>query len=411
MKMNYNISIYLDTRRSKENGKYPIKLRVFTPEPRTQKLYSTFFEFTKQEFESIWETTKPRKEYKDIRIKLQAIEIKANEVAERLPYFSFEAFEKVMYSNQISAQNDVSTCYQQAIEQLKKNKQVGTASNYELSLKSLIDFHKKKTLLLNDITPQWLRNYEHYMLDDKKRSPTTVGFYLRPLRAIFNTAIEDKIISKDFYPFGKRKYTIPAPKGIKKALSKEQLKLLWDGTPATPEQEKAKAFWFFSYASNGMNFKDIAGLQYKNISDDVLSFRRAKTANTNKSQSHVKVYLNDFNKSVIEKYGNPNKKPESYIFQIIDPASGAEKKHQDLQNYIRFINQHFGKYAKNCGIQDSVSTYWARHTFATTAIRNGASMEYVSEALNHSNLSTTKIYFAGFDDEKKRQISNKLMEF
>jgi site-specific recombinase XerD len=160
-----------------------------------------------------------------------------------------------------------------------------------------------------------------------------------------------------------------------------------------------------------MNFKDIAGLQYKNISDDVLSFRRAKTANTNKSQSHVKVYLNEFNKNVIEKYGNPNKKTESYIFQIIDPTSSAEKKHSDLRNYIRFINQHFGKYAKTCGIQDSVSTYWARHTFATTAIRNGASMEYVSEALNHSNLSTTKIYFAGFDDEKKRQISNKLMEF
>ena len=62
-----SISIYLDTRRQKESGKFPVKLRVFTSLPRKQKLYSTKFEFTQKEFEAIWEKVKPRKAYKEVR--------------------------------------------------------------------------------------------------------------------------------------------------------------------------------------------------------------------------------------------------------------------------------------------------------------------------------------------------------
>jgi site-specific recombinase XerD len=74
------------------------------------------------------------------------------------------------------------------------------------------------------------------------------------------------------------------------------------------------------------------------------------------------------------------------------------------------VNQHFEKFAESIGIKEKVSTYWARHTFATNAIRNGASLEFVSEALSHSNLKTTIGYFAGFEDEKKREIAKKIMD-
>jgi len=58
-----------------------------------------------------------------------------------------------------------------------------------------------------------------------------------------------------------------------------------------------------------------------------------------------------------------------------------------------------------------VSTYWARHSFATNAIRNGASMEFVQESLGHGSLSTTQQYFAGFENEAKRDFFQKLMNF
>lgn len=82
-----------------------------------------------------------------------------------------------------------------------------------------------------------------------------------------------------------------------------------------------------------------------------------------------------------------------------------------MKNFIRYINQHFRNFAKSIGIEEKVSTYWARHTFATNAIRNGASMEFVSEALSHSSINTTRAYFAGFENEEKKEFAKKLMDF
>jgi site-specific recombinase XerD len=407
----YSISIYLDVRRKKANGKYPVKLRVFIPSIRKQKLYPTSFEFTDDEFEKIWKNVRPRSAYKDAQMRLKALELFANETADKLPYFTLEKFELALYRKSHSNKGDLISLYQGTIEQYKSNNQIGTASNYELSLSSLLQFHGKNTLHFSDISPQWLKDYERHMVNIKKRSRTTVGIYLRPLRAIFNTAIENGIISQDLYPFGRRKYTIPAPTSTKKALTNEQLKLLFEAEPNTPEQAKAKAFWFFSYSCNGMNFKDIANIRYQDIIGDTLQFRRAKTENTNNSQAPVVVYLSDFSKKVIHEYGNANKSPKNYIFNIVEHTSSPETMHKQLKNFIRFINQHFSKFAYENGIEERVSTYWARHSFATQAIRTGASMEYVSEALSHSNLITTRNYFAGFEDEKKKEISKRMLEF
>lgn len=407
----YFISIVLDSRRKKQNGTFPVKLRVFTPIPRKQKLYPLAFEFTKDRFAKVWQTTKPKaKDDKETRLILLKIEKDANDVARNLPLFSIEAFEKKFFMKASKVQRDINYYYEKAISQYKKNNQIGTASNYEYSLKSLLNFHGKQKLSFSSISAQWLKDFEKHLII-KGKSQTTVGIYLRPLRAIFNTAIADGTIQQDSYPFGKREYTIPTPQGRKKALSREQLKALFEAMPLTPEQQRAKDFWFFSYVCNGMNFKDIANLRYKDISDDTLTFRRAKTANTNKHQAPVIVYLNDFTSSVIKKYGNSNINPETFIFTIIKSKSNAEQQHAQLKNFIRYVNQHIKKLAKSIGITEDISSYWARHSFATTAIRNGASLEFVSEALSHSNLKTTIGYFAGFEDEKKREIANKMMDF
>src|SRR5690606_6978241 len=94
-----------------------------------------------------------------------------------------------------------------------------------------------------EITPDWLNGFERYMIEHKNRSHTTVSIYLRVLRAIFNTAIAENEIPQEIYPFGKRKYRIPAAKAVKKSLTHAQLAQLFKAVPMTPEQEKAKAFW------------------------------------------------------------------------------------------------------------------------------------------------------------------------
>ena len=411
MANSFVISLILDTRRVKKNGKYPIKLRAFTNSPKKQKYYPTIFEYTESEFRQIWESKKPRKEFKDQRLQLQNLELKANEMAKRLSPFTFEKFEQQLYGFDKGSSVEISYYYALAINRLNQNNQIRTASSYELSLKSLQKFHGKKQLSFFDIDPEWLKGYERYMREDLQRSPTTVGIYLRPLRAIFNDAIADKAIDQENYPFGKRKYTIPAPKGTKRALSKQQLKTLFEAVPEKEEHTKAKAFWFFSYACNGMNFKDIANLKFKDISGDVIYFKRAKTEHTSKNQAPVMVYMNDFIKLVIKDYGKKQHEPDDYIFQIVNQKASAKEKLRQLLNFIRFVNQHFQNFAKSIGLEENISTYWARHSFSTNAIRNGASMEFVSEALSHSSINTTKNYFAGFESEEKKEFSMKMMEF
>jgi integrase/recombinase XerD len=410
MQSEIHISVYLDTRRVKKNGKFPVKLRVFIPYPREQKFYTLPFEFTETEFKEVWETKKPKKEFRENNIRLQAILSNANTFAGSLDVFTTKEFENLFFSNKNLNKKEISFYYHQYINRLKENNQISTASNYDLSLKSLQSFYGKEEIPFQIITPTWLERYEKHMIEGRNLSQTTVGIYLRPLRAIFNTAIEEKSIKQDTYPFGKKKYIIPAPKSVKKALNKSSLSKLYKSIPDTIEQETAKDFWFFSYSCNGMNFKDIANLKIGNIEGDTLTFKRAKTSRTNKSQLIQSIPLHTHALMVIEKYGNLKGKPDDYVFGIINKSQSAEEQHDKIKNFIRYVNQHILKLANTNGIEEKLSTYWARHSFATNAIIEGASMEFVSEALQHSNLNTTRGYFAGFENDKKKEISTKLMD-
>lgn len=415
--MEYSTSILLDTRRPKNKGLYPVKLRVYSTQLQKSKLYATNYDLSKKDFASIWETQKPRNEHKEIRNQLQAIELRANEVCKTISPFSFLQFEK-KYLRNTGDGSDIIYQYNQIITKLKSNNSYSTASNYELSLKSLKAFilHTKNKEPLRiaflDITSDWLQKYESYMINDLKRSRTTVSMYLRALRTVFNTVITEKEIDAEVYPFGKNKYQPPTVRSVKKSLSQNDLRKLFDSKPKTVEQQKAKDFWFFSYACNGMNIKDIALLKNENIQEDKIIFYRAKTINTSKTDlKPVVVYLNDFSKSVVSRYGNKSINKDEYVFPIISDKQSEITNHNKIKNFTKFINQNLKKLAILEGITSEISTYWARHSFATNSIRNGASMEFVMEALSHNNMKTTIGYFAGFEDKDKKEFMQKLMKF
>lgn len=418
MNSNFHISIVLDKRRAKSNGKYPVKLRVFTSTPRKQKLLPTDFEFTAEEYNELMTAEKPRKDKKEILLSLREIETKAIQTAKELNPFTIERFEKKLYLTKSESTNIVYH-YQNTIKALEANNQFGTANNYKLSIKSIIEYceyrkgRKPKEISFHDVSIDFLNGYEKYMTEVKGNSETTVSMYLRTLRTIFNKAINENEISENIYPFGgKYGYKLPNSANIKKSLSKSELKQLYTLKPFTKEQEMAKDFWFFSYNCNGMNIKDIAMLRYKNIDGNNLNFKRAKTKKTAKNETaNVSLPLNDYAIKIIEKYGDKDKRPNSFIFPIISEHLTEYEKFRKIKNFIRFINQNIDKMYKDNGIDKHISTYFARHSFATNAIVSGASMEYVSEALGHSNFKTTKNYFKGFPDEKKKEIQNTLMDF
>jgi site-specific recombinase XerD len=413
------VSLYLDTRRSKgDNGNmYPVKIRVWDSLSRKAKIYPANTDATQTDFEKAWLTQKTRKEFKELRIKLDAILGKANKIVQDLSPFTFEQFEKKL-SRKSGESSNILYQYELIIADFKKKNQLGTASSYQCALNSIEQFllHKNgrttKRLTFFEISSSWLQEYETYMIKEKGRSHTTLSIYVRTMRALFNLAISNKDIENDFYPFGKRKYKIPASRNIKKALSKEQLKKLFDLEGGNPEQVKAKHFWFFSYACNGMNIKDIAQLKFSDMEGETMRFFRAKTITTSKTNlKPIIVYLNDFTKMVLEKYANKKEKKDDFVFPIINAQMSSEEQRREIQNFTRFINQHMKLLCKKNELPSDISTYWARHSFATHAVRSGASMEFIQESLGHGNLATTMNYFAGFEEETKKEFANKIMEF
>jgi len=412
--MAVKVNLYLDDRKIETGEKAPVKLRLYIS--RTDiRHYHTNRYLTFSQFEESYLATKPKKAFKELKIELDSIAVKANMIVTKMDgAFILAKFEKEMFGVHPSSTDAVAN-YQAYIDELIRNGRAGTADSYRLSLKSLLAFAGKDkkpatNLPFDSITVDFLNRYEKWMAKGEK-SKTTVGIYLRSLRAIFNKAIEDGNIIADIYPF--KKYKIPTGQNIKKALDKLELKTLYAAElERGSAKEKARDFWFFSYQCNGMNFRDIAELKYKDINRKSFSFLRHKTLYTTKDKPKpIIVPLTEPIKAIIERYGTKPVLPENYVFPILEKSMDETKKLRVNQNFIRFVNQHIQKLAKDLELDTDISTYYARHTFTTSAIRNGAKMELVQESLGHRSLNTTQSYWAGFEDDVKQEIADKLMDF
>jgi site-specific recombinase XerD len=399
------VNIFHDLRRVKKNNLYPVKVRVTFD--RRSKYMETGIDLSKEDFGKL-SSRRISKELLDIKENLLELEAKANSIIKIVRPFNFPVFIEKFKQKTYDA-TYVETLYVEIIDKLMAQCRVGTADNYKSSLQSLLLF--KKNLRFEDVSDTFLFRYETWMLE-RGRSITTVGIYCRCLRAIFNEAIYRKIISLDYYPFGKRKYQMPVSKNIKKALKLQDIGKIYFYQPKQDKglEAKARAFWLFSYFANGMNMKDIALLKFKNISDEFLSFERAKTIRSTRTNPKlITVYINDDIRAIIRKWSNWDKSRENYIFPVLKPGLTPSQQRDRIKEFIRDVNDGIKKICFETGIEEHVTTYSARHSFSTVLKRSGASIEFISEALGHTDVKTTESYLDSFENEMKKEFSNSLL--
>ena len=408
MKNSVTTAIILDKRSKNKEGKYPVKLRVtYNRSPRN---FGTKFNLSEDEFEKVC-TKNPRGSFKDIKLELSLIEEKAQRIIDNLDDFTFDKF-KLNFGIAPKELRNVYYFYNKKIKELEKSDRIGSANFYKHSLNSLKDFFKKPSYLeFKDITPKKLEQYEEWM-QNRDNSITTVGMYLRALRAIINEAIRDGIITQEYYPFGKRKYQIPVSKNIKKALTIEKVAKLYNyEIPEFSYMDKARDFWFFSYLCNGANMADIARLRFKNISKETITFIRRKTAKSKKEVKPVIVPITEDIERIIKKWGNKDKSPENYLFPILEEGLTAKQEKAKIKWLIKQTNKYMQKIAPEVGIDEKITTYTARHSFSTVLKRSGASIEFISESLGHGDTKTTLNYLDSFEDDVKKEFAAKLTAF
>jgi integrase/recombinase XerD len=413
---NVHTSVMLDTRRGLKDGTFPVKLRLTYL--RQRKYFPTPYNLTEEGFAKT-QGAKPRGEFKTLQTKFQAIEQKAIKVIEKLPAFSFDAFEKKFLTDQVK--DDVFTAFRAHIERLTQEGRAGTADAYDCAYRSLLVYTKKKQLPYPAVTPDFLKAYEKWFLSPrliegrkkaKSGSLTTVGIYLRSLRAIFNDAIASGEVSPDLYPFGKRKYQIPAGRNVKKALPLSDIEKIFTYEPAHDNEARARDLWIFSYLCNGINVKDIARLKHRTLDRDKITFVRAKTERTTRQNlKPIIVVLTPEMEQIIKRWGSPAKSPDSYVFPILEKGLTPEQELAKVRQATKTINKHIKRIAEAVGIEKDITSYTARHSFSTVLKRSGAPIEYISEALGHSNLKVTESYLDSFEDNVKRQYTAQLTAF
>jgi integrase/recombinase XerD len=400
--------LVLPTKHKKKNGKYPVKVRVVYQ--RASKDFRTGIDLTEDDFNNAY-ITKPKSQFKELSIKLSVIQNRAHKIIEETGIFTFQKFEDAFYMRLKDASN-IFPVFEEYIQLINQDGRIKTGDAYDAAMKSIKNFRSK--IGFYDITPEFLKKYQKWMVEEKGNRETTVGIYLRTLRAVYNYGISKGLIRKDEnYPFANRKYVIPAGRNIKKALAKEEIAALYsyETFPGTAV-DKAKDFWFLSYFANGINFKDIVFLKNKNIDSDKLNFVREKTRNaTRGDQVQISCHLSEPLLQIIEKWRTNNKNPDAFLFDILDEDDNARTQIDKVALFIRRTNDQMKNICKQLGINKNVTTYYSRHTAASMMKKSGHSVEEIREALGHKNTITTQKYLDSFDDATKRDLAKALTQF
>jgi integrase/recombinase XerD len=398
-------SFELDRRRQKTDGSYPVKMLVIYH--RKFKRYKTDYSLDEDSFTKVL-LPKPRGEFKDISIKLKLLEEKARQIIKGMSTFSYEAFEKKFLSKK-SDWKSVFVAFEQQISQIKDEGRISTASTYQVALNSYKKFHGKDFLSFNDITVRFLEEYERWTIA-QGNSITTVGINMRCLRRIYNLAILSGEASRELYPFGAKAngfYQPPVQNNIKKALDLKDIKKIFEYTSDNDTELYYRDLWVFSYLCNGMNFNDILHLKYKNADGDSMTFVRKKTLRSRKT-NEIQVYLVDQARDIIRKWGTKPREYDNYIFRgLSDEISPAEKRAIILQE-IKQCNKYVNRIAQKSGIDFNVTTYVARHSFATVLKDSNEPIALISEALGHSSVAVTENYLKSFQLEKRKKAAEKL---
>lgn len=443
--MSVSFLISLDTRRLKtKTNNYPVKLLVTND--GIPERYQTVYNLTEKEFASL-SASRVSAKLQKVRDSLKLIKREAETISEKIIPFTFPDFEKEYikgnplfhqrkYLNKIPRPIDeaiekfdytpffkdykilteknlelgtIGYAYLQQIKYLIRSNRIGTADSYHTSYHSFLKFSGNVTF--QQVNVEYLQSYERWM-KSKNRSKATIGIYIRTLRALFNNADADGIINKSkCYPFGKRKYIIPSPQNIKKALFITDIEKIYNYTPTCESESRARDYWLFLYFANGMNPTDMARLKYKNIDDDFIIFDRAKTELTNTSPRPISVYIIDEIKEIIDRWGNTDKSPENYIFPIFEAGLTALREKQLAKLLTRFINDWFLQIQDKLNIKRKITTKVARHSCATIMKRAGAGIEFIKDSLGHTTSKTTENYLDSFENDVKKKFTLELSSF
>lgn len=269
------------------------------------------------------------------------------------------------------------------IMMLKEYGKNGTSEHYAATLRSFSSFRSGEDIMIDRIDRDLIKAYEAWMTMRGLR-PNTLSFYLRTLRSVYRLAVNEVAIP-DAEPF-KQVFT-GREQTLKRALSLDKLKKLKKmRLMANPQLAYSRDMFLLSFYLRGMSFMDMALLKRENLMDGYLTYRRRKT------NQLIRIKWQPEMQRIVDRYPRPL---DTYLLPIfINPG---DDNRNGFHRIAAGINRSLKKLGELLGVENPLTMYAARHSWATVARLNNVSLSVISEGMGHQSESTTRIYLSTLD--------------
>lgn len=290
------------------------------------------------------------------------------------------------------------------IERTEKKGKFGTANWYRTGINAIKNFNDEKDILISDITIAFLENFEaeHISKGNKKNG---LSAYLRAVRSIINYAVKEVLKGKkyDTYPWGRGAYSIPSESTKKRAIKKDAIneirKLELINNSAA---WNAKNYFLFMFNNRGINFIDVAKLKVHQIVNPVYKGKKIISGrleyDRSKTGKDFSIKLTEESLKILNLYKISEKSSDDFVFPI-----GYQETKAGLFNHqqrLKRFNSQLKEIAGKIGLEGvKLTSYVARHTWATECKRQGISIELIGDGLGHKDHRSTRTYMAETENE------------
>lgn|ERR1035437_1323206 len=279
------------------------------------------------------------------------------------------------------------TFAEKVINQLETSNKIGNSKVYQSMLNVFKAYRNEKDLNFKNLDFKKLDEFQNYLIS-KGDKINTISIHMRTLRALYTKAMKYGLVKSDHYPF--KEFKIKTAETQKRAISKPDIDKIRDlDLSGRPELIFARDVFMFSFYMRGMSLIDIAMLKVKDINENRITYSRRKTG----QKFSIKIPVPAM--KIIKRYNNLDNQ-EDYLLPII---YDFKNEYLVYRNALRLINKKLKKIATLVQLEITLTTYVARHSWATIAKKAGISTAIISEGLGHDSEETTQIYLDSFENK------------
>ena len=293
----------------------------------------------------------------------------------------------------------------QVADGLQMEGNFGTAHVYRSSLNAIIAYHGKGDFTFNEVTPEWIKGFEIH-LRGRGCSWNTVSAYLRTFRAVYNRAVDCR--GAVYVPHLFRSVYTGTRADRKRALDTEDIQKVFTKLPqssaVTSDMRRKQDLFVLMFLLGGLPFVDLAYLRKSDLHDNVITYRRRKTGRP------LSVTLTPEAMAILKRYMNRDTS-SPYLFPLLNSREGTKEAYHEYQLALRNFNRQLMLLGEMLGLGDKLSSYTARHTWATTAYYCEIHPGVISEAMGHSSITVTETYLKPFRNKKIDEANKKVVGF